>query len=89
MKRICRFLLIFGMSLVVSACAQQPLPYADNDAPGFLLGLVHGFISFFSLIGHAVGMDVRVYAFPNSGGWYDAGFVLGCSLFYGGGASQY
>jgi hypothetical protein len=45
--------------------------------------LVHGFISLFSLIG-SIFWDIRVYAFPNSGSWYDFGFVLGAGLFYGG-----
>jgi hypothetical protein len=51
---------------------------------------VHGFISLFSLIG-SIFWDIRIYAFPNSGGWYDFGFVLGAMTFFGGGggASHY
>jgi hypothetical protein len=52
------------------------------------MGLWHGFIIFFSLIG-SIFTDIRVYAFPNSGGWYDFGFVLGAAAFLGGsGASS-
>jgi len=40
------------------------------------------------LIG-SIFTDIRVYAFPNSGGWYDFGFVLGAMVFSGGGASTY
>ena len=33
--------------------------------------------------------DVRIYSFPNSGGWYDFGYLIGASLFLGGsGASS-
>jgi hypothetical protein len=77
-----RTLLIVSLALILSSCATQPIPNAYNP-PGFFMGLVHGFISLFSLIG-SIFWDIRVYAFPNSGGWYDAGFVLGAALFYGG-----
>jgi hypothetical protein len=32
--------------------------------PGFLMGLVHGFISLFSLLG-SLFLDIRIYGFPN------------------------
>lgn len=54
------------------------------DPPGFFSGLFHGFLMLFSLIG-SVFTDVRVYAFPNGGFWYDLGFVIGASAFLGGG----
>jgi hypothetical protein len=69
-------------ALALSSCATQPTPTAF-DPPGFLWGFVHGFISLFSLIG-SFFWDIRVYAFPNSGRWYDAGFVLGAACFFGG-----
>jgi hypothetical protein len=82
MKRTA-FLGIVCAALALASCATQPAPTAFNP-PGFLMGLLHGFISLFSLIGSAF-TDVRIYAFPNNGGWYDFGFVLGALLFYGGG----
>lgn len=70
---------IFGSSIfLLTACATQPSPVI-HDAPGFLLGLLHGFIAIASLVG-SLFLHVRVYAFPNSGFWYDCGFVMGfCS----------
>jgi len=47
------------------------------------MGLLHGFISLFSLIG-SLFFDIRIYGFPNSGSGYDVGFVLGAAVFYGG-----
>jgi len=44
--------------------------------PGFWMGLLHGFIVPGSLIA-SIWNDVRIYAFPNNGGWYDLGFTLG------------
>ena len=49
------------------------------------MGLLHGFLVLFSLIG-SIFTDVRIYAFPNSGGWYDLGFVLGVIVFVSFGA---
>jgi hypothetical protein len=70
-------------SIVLTACAHQPPVPSEGDLPGFFTGLLHGFIMLFSLIG-SLFTDVRIYAFPNSGGWYDFGFFLGASLFLGG-----
>jgi len=64
------------MVILVSSCAHQPIPDA-YDPPGFFSGLVHGLISVFALIGHIFDPSIRVYAFPNSGGWYDLGFIIG------------
>jgi hypothetical protein len=47
------------------------------------MGLLHGFISLFSLIG-SLFFDIRIYGFPNSGSGYDVGFVIGAAVFYGG-----
>ena len=69
----------------LAGCAHQPPPPAA-DTPGFWMGLLHGFLMLFSLIG-SIFTDVRIYAYPNSGGWYDFGFVLGVMVFvsFGGG----
>lgn len=80
MKRCMTSVIVCAFAL--SACATQPTPSA-YDPPGFLWGFVHGFISLFSLIG-SFFWDIRVYAFPNGGRWYDVGFVLGASCFFGG-----
>ena len=67
---------IFAASLVLlTACATQPVS-VTHDVPGFLLGFFHGFTAIFSLVG-SIFLQVRVYAFPNSGFWYDFGFVSG------------
>lgn len=73
------------IALLVSGCATQPESF-DGDAPGFLYGLLHGFIIMFSLIG-SIFTDYRVYAYPNSGLWYDLGFFLGTLLLLGGGGA--
>ena len=78
---------IFGapviLLLLVSCAAHQPV--ALEEAPGFWLGLWHGMIAPIAFI---VGLfnDVRVYAFPNNGTWYDLGFLIGVGCWGGGGA---
>jgi hypothetical protein len=70
----------------IAGCATQPTPSA-YDPPGFLMGIVHGFCILFSLIG-SIFTDVRIYAFPNAGGWYDFGFFLGAAFLLGGGGAS-
>ncbi len=70
--------------VLLVGCATQPAP-PGATVPGFFFGLLHGFIA---PIAFVVGLitDVRMYAFPNSGSWYDFGFLIGISAWGGGGA---
>jgi len=85
MNRRCKIAISALILLTVAACASQPYVETEN-APGFFMGILHGFISWIALIAHIFNPDIRVYAYPNSGGWYDLGFLLGLS-FIGGGAA--
>jgi hypothetical protein len=79
-------LVVLALGLLVLSCAAHQPPPEGTDLPGFWLGIWHGIIAPVALI---VGIfnDVRMYAFPNSGGWYDFGFLIGISIWGGGGAS--
>jgi hypothetical protein len=66
--------------LSVSGCASQP-PSVQDDAPGFFMGLIHGFLVLPSLFG-SILFDIRVYAYPNSGFFYDWGFFIGVAIFF-------
>jgi len=66
-------------------CATQSFEPNPNP-PGFWSGLLHGFIMLFSFIG-SLFTDHAIYAFPNSGGWYNFGFLLGVMIFFGGGGA--
>jgi hypothetical protein len=74
------------LALSLSGCAYQPEPMG-NHLPGFEYGLLHGFLIVFSFVG-SLFTHIRIYTFPNSGHWYDFGFVLGAALFLGGAAVQ-
>src|SRR6266404_7067682 len=77
---------VIAIALLISGCAHQPKPLA-YEPPGFWSGLLHGFLILFSFIG-SLFTDVRIYAFPNSGGWYDFGYLIGASMFLGGGGAS-
>jgi len=65
----------------LTACAVQSAAAVAPAAPGFLLGLWHGFIF---PIAWAISLflpEVAVYAVPNNGGWYDFGYFLGIVVF--------
>jgi hypothetical protein len=74
------FLVLIVLGLF--GCATQPVPDV-LDPPGFWTGMVHGFLIFFSMIGSYFS-DIRIYAFPNSGGFYDLGYLLGAMISLGG-----
>ena len=78
-------IVIIAAAAFVSACATQPSP-AAVDPPGFLFGLFHGATIFFSVVG-SLFTDYRIYAFPNSGFWYDIGYFLGAAGVLGGTAA--
>ena len=73
------------LALVLAACAATQAPAATTgDAPGFWLGLWHGFIAPVTFVVSVFSDAVRVYAVPNVGRWYDFGFMLGIGGFSGG-----
>lgn len=74
-------LAVIAISLV--ACASQPP--GQSGAPAFLSGLWHGVIAPIAFLISLFDNDVRMYAFPNAGRWYDFGFLLGIGI-WGGGA---
>jgi hypothetical protein len=90
MKKI----LIMGLLLIVlislTGCAAGPNVFTDQPDPdgeiaGFWQGLWQGFISGFTFIISLFNDDVSVYEVHNNGGWYNFGFMLGVSTFFGGG----
>ena len=54
-----------------------------ENLPGFWFGLLHGFIAWPVLILHIFYHSLKVYTFPNAGGWYDFGFLLGVGVWAG------
>ena len=77
-----RYAAIALAALALSACAAtQDSDAVASSAPGFLLGLWHGFIFPIAWIVSLFVDKVAVYAVPNNGGWYDFGYFLGIVVF--------
>ena len=74
--------LAFPACLTLTACAaSQQADAIQPTAPGFLLGLWHGFIFPIAWIVSLFTDRVSIYAVPNNGGWYDFGYFLGIVVF--------
>lgn len=70
--------------LLLGSCATQ-VPYTQNAAhvlPGFWEGMWHGLISWIMVLTEPFDKH-RIYAYPNSGGFYDLGFMIGSSFWFG------
>jgi hypothetical protein len=68
--------------LSLTACAAtQASDAVDKTAPGFWLGLWHGFIFPVAWVVSLFTDQVSIYAVPNNGGWYDFGYFLGIVVF--------
>ena len=76
-----RVALALGSLMALAACAHQASSGVVPEAPGFLLGLWHGFIFPVAWVLSLFMPDVAVYAVPNNGGWYDFGYFLGIAVF--------
>lgn len=73
-----RLVAIVSVPVLLTACAaQQSGEAVAASAPGFWLGVWHGFIFPVAWIVSLFMEEVAVYAVPNNGGWYDFGFFVG------------
>ncbi len=77
----CALLASSGLLLLAGCAARQTAAAVAPEAPGFLLGLWHGFIFPIAWIVSLFADTVAVYAVPNNGGWYDFGYFLGIVVF--------
>jgi hypothetical protein len=71
-----------ALPMLLAACAAtQSSATVRPNAPGFLLGVWHGFIFPVAWVISLFTSQVAIYAVPNNGGWYDFGYVLGVMVF--------
>jgi hypothetical protein len=83
-RRTLEAVALLGVTVLLASCtATQALP-TRAGSPGFLLGFWHGFIAPVAFVVSVFSETVRIYAVPNTGVWYDLGFMLGISGFSGG-----
>ena len=75
-------LVLLAAALALTACAAtQATDAIAPAAPGFWLGLWHGFIFPVAWLVSLFAPGVAIYAVPNNGGWYDFGYFLGIVVF--------
>ena len=81
-----RTLFVLATALILAGCVAMEAPSAVSPtAPGFWLGVWHGFIFPLSFIVSLFSDKMAVYAVPNNGHWYDFGYFVGI-VFLGVGA---
>ncbi|HJN05576.1 MAG TPA: hypothetical protein QF480_03065 [Bacteroidales bacterium] len=83
LTRIKTWILLGMIVFIVTSCAPGSANFTVEQA-GFFMGLWHGFISLFTFIISLFSDSVEIYEANNNGGWYNFGFILGISIFYGG-----
>lgn len=71
--------LVLGV-LLLAGCATQAPETIVPTAPGFWLGVWHGFIAGFALIGQLFDSSISIYSVPNNGAGYGFGWVVGLVL---------
>ncbi len=87
-----RALLLCGVILLLLAlagCAPGPNKLAGSVdqagiVAGFWLGLWQGIITPVTFVISLFSDKVHMYEVHNNGGWYNAGFLLGMSIIFGG-----
>jgi uncharacterized lipoprotein YajG len=86
MKRTVQTLTLIATALILAGCVAVEAPSAISPtAPGFWQGVWHGFIFPVTFIFSLFTDRVAIYAVPNNGHWYDAGYFVGI-VFLGVGA---
>ena len=88
--RHARILAVAVLGLALSACIAKQMPNTVNPAgPGFLEGVLHGFVFPVAWLVSLFTDDIAIYAVPNNGGWYNFGYFIGiCVLGVGARSSK-
>jgi hypothetical protein len=90
MRKMTIISLLVMIALILTACApglntMEDKANPEGEVAGFWQGLWHGFIALFTLVVSLFNENVSIYEVHNNGGWYNFGFILGVSIFFGGG----
>lgn len=80
-RRVVRRAALVAALLLAACFAEQTVTATRAVIPGFWMGLWHGIIAPIGFIVSLFSDHVRIYAIPNSGRWYDFGFMIGIGGF--------
>jgi hypothetical protein len=86
-KKTWAAVVVLVLFLVCISCAPGNSRFEQKPA-GFFAGLWHGFICVFTFLIGLFSDSVNMYEVSNGGNWYDLGFLLGASMFLGGGGAS-
>lgn len=76
-RKLQKIVLLVLIIIVLTGCTFAGDSSALTDGtPGLLMGIWHGIIAPYTLIVRFF-LEIKMYAVPNSGLGYDAGFLLG------------
>jgi hypothetical protein len=64
--------------------AVNTLPADDGTIAGFWLGLWHGIICPITFIISLFSKNIHFYEVHNNGSWYNAGYIIGLGISFGG-----
>ena len=64
------------LPLLIVGCGFATVGQTGVDPPGIVMGIWHGLLAPWTLI-LRLFMDIHMYAVPNSGWFYDLGFLMG------------
>lgn len=64
------------LTILVAGCGFATVGDSAYDLPRFFLGVWHGLLAPWTLV-LRLFMDIKMYAFPNTGWFYDFGFLIG------------
>jgi len=84
---IVKYSVLVIIIIFISSCTAGSTEFEEHTA-GFFMGLWHGFISFFTFLISLFVDGMEIYESNNNGNWYNFGFILGVSLFFGGGTKS-
>ena len=76
-----RLIILLPLVALAACAATQQSDAVAASAPGFWLGLWHGFIFPVAWIVSLFTSQGAISAVPNNGGWYDFGYFLGICVF--------
>ena len=76
MSPITRTVVLLSLPVFIAGCGFATVGNSARDAPGAFLGVWHGLLAPWTLI-LRLFMDIHMYALPNSGWFYDLGFLVG------------
>jgi hypothetical protein len=71
--------------LFITSCAPSGVTEHQH---GIFYGLLHGALLPFELIAKLFSMDYDLYAANNTGFWYWIGYIIGVSVWTGGGCAM-